>query len=102
MPLFNNIILFRIVIMEANAMEETQLQINKRKPTPGKMVHKRGHWARKAEYFLAVGGDIVGLGNVWRFPYLCYKNGGGESRHQQCLLQFKESLWVSALMRQKR
>uniref|UniRef100_A0A8C4X2U1 Sodium- and chloride-dependent GABA transporter 2-like n=1 Tax=Erpetoichthys calabaricus TaxID=27687 RepID=A0A8C4X2U1_ERPCA len=64
---------------KANAMEETQLQINKRKPKPGKMVHKRGHWARKAEYFLAVGGDIVGLGNVWRFPYLCYKNGGGES-----------------------
>uniref|UniRef100_A0A8C4T6U6 Transporter n=1 Tax=Erpetoichthys calabaricus TaxID=27687 RepID=A0A8C4T6U6_ERPCA len=63
--------------MEANAMEETQLQINERKPTPGKMVHKRGHWARKAEYFLAVGGNIVGLGNIWRFPYLCYKNGGG-------------------------
>ncbi|XP_064193241.1 sodium- and chloride-dependent GABA transporter 2-like [Anguilla rostrata] len=37
----------------------------------------RGQWANKAEYLLAVVGHIVGLGNIWRFPYLCYKNGGG-------------------------
>ncbi|XP_075871330.1 sodium- and chloride-dependent GABA transporter 2-like [Nelusetta ayraudi] len=40
-------------------------------------TEERGHWAKKAEFFLAVAGNVVGLGNVWRFPYLCYKNGGG-------------------------
>ncbi|XP_075875947.1 sodium- and chloride-dependent GABA transporter 3-like [Nelusetta ayraudi] len=37
----------------------------------------RGQWASKTEYLLVVAGNVVGLGNVWRFPYLCYKNGGG-------------------------
>lgn len=40
-------------------------------------IEERGYWGRKAEFLLAVAGSVVGLGNVWRFPYLCYKNGGG-------------------------
>lgn len=39
---------------------------------------KRGQWANKREFILAAAGELIGLGNVWRFPYLCFKNGGGK------------------------
>ncbi|XP_028283224.1 sodium- and chloride-dependent betaine transporter-like [Parambassis ranga] len=53
-------------------------QADNRKPREEEEeVGDRGQWASKAEYVLVVAGSIVGLGNVWRFPYLCYKNGGG-------------------------
>ena len=37
----------------------------------------RGEWGNHCEYFLTALGFAVGLGNVWRFPYVCYINGGG-------------------------
>ncbi|NXR76074.1 S6A12 protein, partial [Pycnonotus jocosus] len=40
-------------------------------------MEERGQWRNKMEFVLSVAGEIIGLGNVWRFPYLCYKNGGG-------------------------
>ncbi|MBN2056446.1 sodium-dependent transporter [bacterium] len=41
------------------------------------MAETREYWNSRAGFIVAAIGSAVGLGNVWRFPYVCYKYGGG-------------------------
>ena len=41
------------------------------------MSSERGSFSGKIGFVLAAAGASVGLGNIWRFPYLAAKYGGG-------------------------
>jgi len=40
-------------------------------------TEKRAQWGSKVGFILAAAGSAVGLGNIWRFPYITQENGGG-------------------------
>ena len=40
-------------------------------------ISLHGHWSSRMAFILAVTGSAVGLGNIWKFPYIAGENGGG-------------------------
>lgn len=47
------------------------------KKGPHKMESHRAQWKTRTGFLFAAIGSAVGLGNIWRFSYMCYENGGG-------------------------
>jgi NSS family neurotransmitter:Na+ symporter len=43
--------------------------------SPRKSIH--GQWSSRLAFILAATGSAVGLGNIWKFPYIAGENGGG-------------------------
>ncbi len=43
----------------------------------GTMMEKREHWGSSLGFILAAAGSAIGLGNIWKFPYITGENGGG-------------------------
>ncbi len=41
------------------------------------MAENRDRWHSRTSFIMAAVGSAVGLGNVWRFPYVAYESGGG-------------------------
>ncbi|XP_023222440.1 sodium- and chloride-dependent glycine transporter 2-like isoform X1 [Centruroides sculpturatus] len=62
----------------ANSTNSLELSDSNETVNPEKSeTPERGQWGSKAEFILSCVGLSVGIGNVWRFPYLAYQNGGG-------------------------
>ena len=83
LPVLSNKINFskhekRNLIVELNAENppaSTNHQHSERKYS-GK---SRSKWSGQIDFFMTMLSAAVGLGNVWRFPFLAYRNGGGTS-----------------------
>jgi NSS family neurotransmitter:Na+ symporter len=57
--------------------DQRKIMLSNQAADPAKRSSLHGHWSSRMAFVLAVTGSAVGLGNIWKFPYVVGQNGGG-------------------------
>ncbi|KAG5443873.1 Sodium-dependent dopamine transporter [Clonorchis sinensis] len=60
-----------------NSMEQTENKYPPEQSLEANEGVKHELWSNQCDFFLSILGYAIDLANVWRFPYICFTNGGG-------------------------
>lgn len=71
------IIIFMLYIKEKLLLSKVSLDVDNKEKELEMDDVGREIWGKKIDFLLFVIGFVVDFGNVWRFFYICYNNGGG-------------------------